>query len=410
MEKKQFSYPKNKIKVLLLENVHANAEKLFSKEEYQVEIHPAGLDEDELCEKIKDVSIIGIRSKTNITRKVLEHANRLHAVGAFCIGTNQIDLEACQEKGVIVFNAPFSNTRSVVELAIGEMIMLIRNLPDKSVAMHQGRWEKSASNSNEVRGKSLGIIGYGNIGAQLSVVAEALGMTVYFYDVEERLQIGNVIKCDTKEELFAKADVVTLHVDGRPTNKDIIGEREFSQMKDGVIFINLSRGHVVDIQALKKNVESGKIRGTAVDVFPQEPKSNKEEFTSPLRGLPNTILTPHIGGSTAEAQENIGSFVPNKIIDYINTGSSSNSVNFPQVTLPKLINAHRFLHVHSNNPGIIAKINSIMATHGINIVGQYLKTNESIGYVIIDVDKDYDQKVFEDLLAIEGTIRFRKLY
>lgn len=410
MEKRELSYPKNKIKVLLLENVHQNAERLFSKEEYQVEVYPAGLDEDELCEKIKDVSIIGIRSKTQITKKVVAHANRLHAVGAFCIGTNQIDLEACQQKGIIVFNAPFSNTRSVVELAIGEMIMLIRNLPDKVNAMHAGKWNKSASLSNEVRGKSLGIIGYGNIGAQLSIVAEALGMTVYFYDIEERLQIGNVIKCDTKEELFAKADVITLHVDGRASNKDYIREKEFSQMKDGVIFINLSRGHVVDIDALKKNIESGKIRGTAIDVFPEEPKSNKEEFVSKLRGLPNTILTPHIGGSTAEAQENIGSFVPNKIIDYINTGSSSNSVNFPQVTLPRLGEAHRFLHVHKNNPGIIAKINNILASHDINITGQYLKTNESIGYVITDVDRDYDDKVFDDLKAIEGTIRFRKLY
>lgn len=404
------SYPKNRINVLLLENIHPAGFEMLKKEGYNVETYAAGLDEEELCEKIKNVSILGIRSKTQLTPKVLEHANRLIAVGAFCIGTNQIALKECSKKGVAVFNAPYSNTRSVVELAIAEIIMLMRNVVDKSAGMHIGKWDKSASGSYEVRGKAIGIIGYGNIGAQLSVLAEVMGMKVYYYDVDEKLALGNATKCESLEELLRIADIVSLHVDGRASNYNLISHREFDIMKREVIFVNLSRGHVVDIQALKENIQKGKVIGAAVDVFPEEPKSNKEEFVSELRGLPNVILTPHVGGSTEEAQFNIAKFVPGKLIDYINTGSTNNSVNFPNLTLPKLENAHRLIHIHHNVPGILAKINQVLATNQINIVGQYLKTNEQIGYVITDIDKAYGEAVIAELKGIENTIRFRVLY
>ncbi|UJH93054.1 phosphoglycerate dehydrogenase [Antarcticibacterium sp. 1MA-6-2] len=407
---KAISYPKNRINVLLLENVHPDALRKMKEEGYNVTTHPGAMDEEELAERIKDVSVIGIRSKTHLTKKVLDKANRLIAVGAFCIGTNQIDLEECLKKGVAVFNAPYSNTRSVVELAIGEIILLMRNLPDKIKLMHEGKWDKSASNSFEIRGKKLGIVGYGNIGAQLSVVAESIGFDVYYFDVEEKLPLGNVTKCNTLKELLNKVDIVTLHVDGRKENKNLIDEEKFDQMKEGVIFLNLSRGHVVDIVALKKNIESGKVLGAGIDVFPSEPKTNNEEFASELRGLPNVILTPHIGGSTLEAQENIGNFVPAKIMEYINTGSTTNSVNFPNLQLPVLKNAHRLIHIHQNVPGILAEINRILAGHDINIVGQYLKTNETIGYVITDINKEYDKTVIGDLRKLKGTIRFRVLY
>ena len=404
------SYPKNRIKVLLLENIHPNAEKKLKEEGYQVETHPAAMDEQELSERIKDVSILGIRSKTHVTAKVLENAHRLIALGAFCIGTNQIDLEASARKGVAVFNAPYSNTRSVVELAIGEIIMLMRGIPDKSVAMHQGRWSKSASNSNEIRGKRLGIVGYGNIGSQLSILAEAMGMTVYYYDVIEKLALGNAIKCESMAELLGQVDVVTLHVDGRKENTNLIDAKAFAQMKEGIILLNLGRGSVVDIHALKENIEKGKVRGASIDVFPYEPKSNQEEFQSELRGLPNVILSPHIGGSTQEAQENIADFVPHKIIEYVNTGSTFNSVNFPNVQLPLLKDAHRLMHIHHNKPGVLAQISNVLARHQINVVGQYLKTSEVIGYVIIDIDKAYNEAVIKDLKSIEDTIRFRVLY
>lgn len=407
---KMISYPKNRINVLLLENVHPRAVELMEEEGYKVSVHPGALDEEELSERIKDVSILGIRSKTKLTEKVLNNANRLIAVGAFCIGTNQIDLETCLRKGVAVFNAPFSNTRSVVELAIGEIIMLMRNLPDKIREMHQGTWNKSATGSYEIRGKKLGIVGYGNIGAQLSVMAEAIGFDVYYYDVVEKLALGNATKCDSLDELLEKSDVISLHVDGRKENRNLIGAKQFAKMKQGAIFLNLSRGHVVDLQALKKSISSGKISGAGIDVFPQEPKTNKEEFSSVLGGLPNLILTPHIGGSTLEAQENIGAFVPARIMEYINTGSTTNSVNFPNLQLPVLENAHRLIHIHHNAPGILAHINNILAQHDINIVGQYLKTNESIGYVITDIDRAYDKGVIKALKALKGTIKFRILY
>ncbi|MCM4155686.1 phosphoglycerate dehydrogenase [Gramella sp. AN32] len=407
---KAISYPKNRIKVLLLENIHQDAVDIMKNEGYNVSTVSGAMDEEELCEKIKDVSVIGIRSKTQLTAKVLENANRLIAVGAFCIGTNQIDLEACLKKGVAVFNAPFSNTRSVVELAIGEIILLKRNLPDRISEMHQGIWNKSATGSYEIRGKKLGIVGYGNIGAQLSVVAEAIGFDVYYYDLVEKLAMGNATKCNSLDELLEIVDIVTLHVDGRKENKNMIGDDEFKKMKHGAVFLNLARGHVVDVEALKNHIESGKITGAGVDVFPKEPKTNKEEFESELRGLPNLILTPHIGGSTEEAQENIGNFVPGKIIEYINTGGTTNSVNFPNLQLPILENAHRLIHIHHNRPGIIANINRILAANDINIVGQYLKTNETIGYVITDIDKAYNAEVIQELKEIQDTIKFRVLY
>jgi D-3-phosphoglycerate dehydrogenase / 2-oxoglutarate reductase len=404
------SYPKNRINVLLLENVHPQAVEAFKAEGFNVEVYPAGLDEVELSEKIKNISVLGIRSKTQVTARVLENASRLMTIGAFCIGTNQIDMKEATRRGIAVFNAPYSNTRSVVELVIGEIIILIRKIADKSYKMHKGQWDKSATGSFEIRGKKLGIIGYGNIGSQLSVLAESLGMKVFYYDREEKLALGNATKCKSLKEVLEVSDIVSLHVDGRRENANLIGQKEFSYMKPGVIFLNLSRGHVVDIGALKENILNGKVAGCAVDVFPQEPKSNHEEFKSELRGLPNTLLTPHIGGSTLEAQENIAQFVSGKFLDYINTGSTSNSVNFPNLTLPTLENAHRLIHIHSNVPGILAQINHILASNGINIVGQYLKTNEQIGYVITDIDKKYNKDVIKELRAIEHTIKFRVLY
>ncbi|HCM77844.1 MAG TPA: phosphoglycerate dehydrogenase [Cytophagales bacterium] len=404
------SYPKNRINVLLLESVHPAAVKLMKEEGFNVEVYPAGLTEEELCEKIANVSILGIRSKTQVTAKVLDCANRLMAIGAFCIGTNQIDLDAAAKKGIAVFNAPYSNTRSVVELAIAEIIMLMRNLPDKFAKMHLGQWEKSASNSFEIRGKNLGIVGYGSIGSQLSVLAESLGMKVFYYDTEEKLALGNATKCKSLKELLQIADVVSLHVDGRPSNQHMIGPEEFKLMKKGVILLNLSRGHIVDVKALKENILNGHVAGSGADVFEYEPISNAEEFVSELRGLPNTILTPHIGGSTLEAQENIAHFVPGKLMDYINTGSTSQSVNFPNLVLPILENAHRLIHIHNNVPGVLAKINATLANNGINIAGQYLKTTEHIGYVITDINKDYDRELIKEMRSIEHTIKFRVLY
>jgi D-3-phosphoglycerate dehydrogenase len=406
----ELSYPKNKINVLVLENIHQNAVAMFKEEGYNVEFHKGAMDEDELCQKIKDVHLLCIRSKTNVTKTVLEHANRLMAVGAFCIGTNQIDLKNCLERGVVAFNAPYSNTRSVAELAIGEIIMLMRRIPDKSYGMHQGIWDKSANGSFEVRGKNLGIIGYGNIGKQLSILAELMGMHVYYYDIVEKLTVGNAIKCKTIKELLNISDIVTLHVDGRSDNKNYFGKAEFDEMKDGAYFLNLARGHVVDVVELVKHLKSGKIAGAGVDVFPYEPKNNDEPFVSELCGLPNVILTPHIGGSTLEAQMNIAEFVPTRMINYVNTGDTFNSVNFPNIQLPTLHNAHRLLHIHKNVSGVMAKINNIFAKHNANIVGQYLKTNEQIGYVITDLDRSYSKEMLEDLKSVENTIKFRTLY
>ncbi len=404
------SYPKNRIKVLVLENIHSKATELFSEEGYDLERMSSALDEEELSEKIKNVSVLCIRSKTNVTAKSLENANKLLAIGAFCIGTNQIDLPACMEKGIAVFNAPYSNTRSVVELAIAEIIMLMRNIPDKFAQMHSGKWNKSATGSNEIRGKKLGIIGYGNIGSQLSVLAESMGLNVFYYDLEDKLALGNATPCSSLEDLLKTADIVSIHVDGRPGNDNLLSTKEFEIMKDGAVLVNLSRGHVVDPDALRKALESGKLKGAGMDVFPEEPKNNQEEFLSPLRGLSNTILTPHVGGSTEEAQVNIASFVPEKIMSFVNTGNTSGSVNFPNIQLPQFQNSHRLIHIHRNTSGILARINQVLAEHDANIVGQYLKTNERIGYVITDVDKFYDKNLLKSLKQIEHTIRVRVLY
>ena len=394
-----YSYPKNRIKVLLLENIHKNAYEAFNKEGYQVKSIPQSYEEQDLIEHLKEIHIVGIGSRTQITPNVLENTPRLLSVARFGIGTNNIDLRACAKKGVIVFNAPFSNTRSVVELVLGEIIMLYRRV-----------YEKSTKDCHEVRGKKLGILGYGNIGSQISVLAEMLGMEVYYYDILERLPLGKAKSCRSIKELLQIVDVVTLHMDGRKENAHLIGEEEFKVMKNGVIFINTARGHIVDVNALVKNIKSGKIIGAGLDVFPKEPKSNAEPFTSILQGMPNVILTPHIGGRSEEAQAHMGQFVPERVISFINTGNSTLSLNFPNLQLPELKDAHRLIHVHQNVPGVMAKINSLLANHKINIEGQYLKTNEDIGYVITDVNKTYDKDVIEKLKMMKETIKLRLLY
>jgi D-3-phosphoglycerate dehydrogenase / 2-oxoglutarate reductase len=408
--KASVSYPKNRISVLLLENVHPDAVRIFEQEGYSVETVKGSLSEEELCKRIKNVSILGIRSKTQVTSRVLDCATKLHAIGTFCIGTNQVNLEECSARGIAVFNAPYSNTRSVVELALGEMIMLIRNTFEKSTKLHQGIWDKSANNSVEIRGKKLGIVGYGNIGAQFSVIAEALGMHVYFYDVTDKLALGNAKKCSSLQELLALSDVVSLHVDGRKSNTNLIDSSSFEQMKDGVVFMNLSRGHVVDLAALIAALKSGKVKGAAIDVFPEEPASNDEPFLSELCGLPNVILTPHVGGSTEEAQLDIGNFVARKIIQYINTGTTFGSVNLPEIQLPAFQSAHRIMHIHENVKGILAQINTILSEYDNNIIGQYLKTNENMGYVITDIDNLHNTHLEKKLREIPNTIRYRILY
>ena len=406
---RNISYPKNRIKILLLENVHSDAFKKLSKDGFTVETVSKSLSEDELIDKIKDVHVLGIRSKTNVTKRVIEAAERLMVVSAFCIGTKQIDLEACKENGVVVFNAPYSNTRSVVELAIGEIIMLMRSVFQRSTEIHNGQWNKTAAGSREVRGKKLGIVGYGNIGKQLSILAEALGMDVCYYDVEDKLALGNATKIDELTELLAVSDVVTLHVDDNSSNKNFFGEKEISQMKDGAHLVNLSRGFVVNIEALVTALKSGKLAGAAVDVYPEEPRKNGEFYTD-LKGLSNVILTPHVGGSTEEAQRDIADFVPSKIMAYINSGNTVDAVNFPNIRLPRQTKAHRFLHIHKNVPGVMAKINKVLAEYNLNIIGQYLSTDSSVGYVITDLDKEYNTAVLEELRKIEGTIKFRVLY
>ncbi len=406
---RNLSYPKNRIKILLLENVHPAAFDNLSEDGFSVELVSHSLPEEELIEKIKGVHVLGIRSKTQVTQKVLDAANKLLVVGAFCIGTTQIDLDYARNKGVVVFNAPYSNTRSVVELAIGEIIMLMRSIFPRSTEIHNGSWNKTAVNSREIRGKKLGIVGYGNIGKQLSVLAEALGMRVYYYDIEDKLALGNAVRCDSLEDLLNVSDVVSLHVDDNPHNLNLIGEREIRQMRQGTYLINLSRGFVVDIPALEEALSSGWLAGAAVDVYPEEPRSNGP-FETPLRGQGNVILTPHIGGSTEEAQRDIADFVPNKIMEYINSGSTVDAVNFPNIRLPRQQNAHRFLHIHENVPGIMAHINEILASYDMNITGQYLSTDSEVGYVITDLDKDYNKAVIKALKAVEHTIKFRVLY
>lgn len=406
---RNISYPKNRIKILLLENIHSDAFDRLADDGFSVEILSHSLSEDDLIEKIKDIHVLGIRSKTQVTPKVIQAAKKLLTIGAFCIGTKQIDLESCKEHGIVVFNAPYSNTRSVVELAIGQIIMLMRSVFARSTELHNGQWNKTAKGSREVRGKKLGIVGYGNIGKQLSVLAEAMGMVVHYYDIEDRLALGNAQKCKSLEELLAISDVVSLHVDDNPANKNFFGKAQLNQMKDGAILINLARGFVVDIEALKVALESGKIAGAAVDVYPQEPRANGA-FETPLKGLNNVILTPHVGGSTEEAQRDIADFVPNKIMAYINSGNTVDAVNFPNIRLPRQTNAHRFLHIHKNVPGIMAKVNKVLAKYELNITGQYLSTDSKVGYVIVDVDKEYNKEVTSALKKIEHTIKFRILY
>ncbi|UCD61806.1 MAG: phosphoglycerate dehydrogenase [Flavobacteriaceae bacterium] len=406
---RSLSYPKNRIKILLLENVHPVAFDNLSEDGFSVELIEESLSEEELIKKIKGVHVLGIRSKTRLSPKVLDAADKLLVVGAFCIGTKQIDLDYCKKKGVVVFNAPYSNTRSVVELAMGQIIMLFRNVFTRSTELHNGIWNKTAVNSKEVRGKNLGIVGYGNIGKQLSVLAEAIGMRVYYYDIEDRLALGNAIKCDTLEDLLNVSDVVSLHLDDNKANYNFIGEREINQMRDGAMLLNLSRGFVVEIPALVEALKRGKLSGASIDVFPHEPKSNGP-FASELQGIPNVILTPHIGGSTEEAQRDIADFVPNKIMYYINSGNTVDAVNFPNIRLPKQNKAHRFLHIHRNVPGIMAKINDVLATYEMNISGQYLSTDSDVGYVITDLDRDYNKEVIKALKKVENTIKFRVLY
>jgi len=406
----RWSYPRSRIRILLLENVHPAAVQRFEAAGYTVETAKGALDEDALIARLKGVHVLGVRSKTEVTARVLDAADRLMAAAAFCIGTNQIDLEAAAERGVAVFNAPHSNTRSVVELAIGLIVSLMRGVADKSAAMHRGQWVKSAANAREVRGKTLGLIGYGAIGSQLSVLAEAMGMRVVFHDLTERLALGNARRLPSLEAVLAEADVVSLHVDGRALNTNLIGARELAAMKPGALLLNLSRGHVIDVGALAQAIRSGSIGGAAVDVFPQEPRTNDDPFDSPLRGLPNVILTPHVGGSTEEAQEAIGEFAADRLLGYLNRGDTTFSVNLPNVQLSDVAEAHRLLHIHRNQPGVLAALNRALAEAGLNVLGQHLKTDERTGYVIVDVDRDYDPRALEALKTIPGTLRFRTLY
>lgn len=397
------------MKALLLESVHPTSIERLQRWGAAVTTEKGSLDEDELVSALRGVSILGIRSRTQVTSRLLQNSPDLIAVGAYCIGTNQIDLKAASLAGVAVFNAPYSNTRSVAELVIAEIIFLIRRLYDKVVKAHQGAWDKSTEHAREVRGKKLGIIGFGNIGSQVSVLAEGMGMNVYYYDVVDKLSLGNATRLSSLNDLLKIADVITIHVDGNPENADLIDENAFNSMKDGVLLLNLSRGHVVNVNALAKNLRSGKVAGAAVDVFPDEPKDGKEPFVTPLQGLPNVLLSPHIGGSTEEAQENIAEFVSDKLIDYVDTGSTFTSVNFPRISLPRSdgSQAHRLLHVHHNVPGVLSQINGIFGKNNVNVISQYLRTNEQIGYAIADVDKEYKDSLFDDLRKVSHTIRVR---
>lgn len=405
------SLDKSKIKFLLLEGVHQSALDTLHAAGYSNIVYlKTSLPDDELKEQIKDAHFIGIRSRTQLTADIFDAAEKLIAVGCFCIGTNQVDLKAATERGIAVFNAPYSNTRSVAELSLAEAIMLMRGVPAKNAECHRGGWTKSAVNSYEIRGKKLGIVGYGSIGTQLSVMAESMGMEVYFYDVVTKLPLGNARQVGSLEELLGMADVVSLHVPETPATKWMIGAEQFAQMKQGAILLNASRGTVVDIDALADAVRSDKLLGAAIDVFPVEPRSNNEEFVSPLREFDNVILTPHVGGSTLEAQENIGIEVGEKLSQYSDNGTTTSSVNFPEVALPANDNVHRILHIHKNVPGVMNAINQIFADNDINISGQYLQTVENIGYVVIDVAVDASQLALEKIKEVEGTVRARVLY
>jgi len=405
------SFDKNRIKILLLEGVHPCAVEALNRDGYEniVELKHA-LQGDDLAAALADVRMLGIRSRTQLSADVLAAANRLMAVGCFCIGTNQVDLGAALAKGVPVFNAPYSNTRSVAELVLAEAILLLRGVPQKTTLMHEGVWQKSAADSFEVRGKTLGVIGYGNIGSQLGVLAEGLGMNVVFYDTVRKLNLGNARQIDDLGGLLADADVVSMHVPATAATANMINADALSRMKDSAVLINASRGNVVDIGALAARIRAGKLLGAAIDVFPEEPKSNNEPFLSELRGLPNVILTPHIGGSTQEAQENIGREVAEKLIRYSDNGSTRTAVNFPEVALPEHPGQHRLLHIHENTPGILSAINQALSEANVNVAGQYLQTLGDVGYVVIDIEADYSQDVRSTLAGVPGTIRTRVLY
>ena len=396
-------------RALLVENIHPDASARLAKEGYEVSTLPRALGEDELIDALRGVQLLGIRSGTQVTARVLDQAPDLVAIGAFCIGVNQIDLAEASRRGVAVFNAPFSNTRSVVELALAEIIAMARRLPVKNTQMHEGQWDKSATGSHEVRGRKLGIVGYGNIGTQLSVLAENLGMSVYFYDIADKLALGNARRCSTLAELLESVETVTLHVDGRDGNHGFFGAAEFAAMRPRSLFLNLSRGFVVDHAALRRNIESGHIAGAAIDVFPEEPKGKGDEFVSELRGLPNVILTPHIGGSTEEAQQDIGEFVAGKLADYATTGATSLSVNLPEIALPAGSGTHRLVHLHRNVPGVLAAVNRVLADHGVNVEGQLLRTRDEFGYVLTDISAEYSEAVLAELRAMDVTIRLRTL-
>jgi D-3-phosphoglycerate dehydrogenase / 2-oxoglutarate reductase len=397
------------MKALLLENIHPDAARSLREAGVSVETHAKAFDEDDLVAALDGVQLLGIRSKTQVTEKVLDKAPDLMAVGAFCIGTNQVDLPAAASRGIAVFNAPFSNTRSVVELALAEVVALTRRLTEKNDALHRGVWDKSAEGSHEVRGRRLGIVGYGNIGSQLSVLAEALGMSVGFFDVADKLAMGNARRFRTLDDLLGWADAVTLHVDGRPGNAGMFGEQQFARMRQGALFLNLSRGFVVDHEALRDHVTSGRLGGAAVDVFPEEPASRGEEFRSSLRGVPNVVLTPHIGGSTEEAQQDIGQFVAGKLQDFSETGATTMSVNLPPLSLDQPTDTHRLAHLHTNTPGVLATIDRVLAEHDVNIVGQMLVTRGDLGYVLTDIPCDYSPEVLHALRDMPQTVRLRVL-
>ena len=405
------SYPKDKIKVLFLENISEKAVQYFKHQGYtDVKKVAAALSEEELIKVIKDVHILGIRSKTFISKKVLDSAKKLQAIGCFCIGTNQVDMKACKQKGVAVFNAPYSNTRSVAELVIGSSIMLIRKIIDKNKSAHEGIWNKEAKGSFELRGKTIGLIGYGNIGMQTSIMAEAMGMKVKFYDVETKLPLGNAISVKSIKELVSTSDIISLHVPETSQTKNLISKEVIKQIKQGAILINYARGEVVDLDALADAIKNKQISGAAIDVYPWEPEKNSDKFETPLQGLSNVLLTPHIGGSTEEAQENIGEDVSIKLYQYLERGISNGSHSIPAISLPPVDGAHRILHIHNNVPGVLSAINTVMSKNKINIVGQYLKTNDEIGYVVLDVDSKLSKQAIDLLRDVKETIRVRLLY
>lgn len=405
------SYPKEKINILLLENISDKAVQFFKQNGYtNVKKLNGALSEAQLIDAVKNVHLIGIRSKTQITENVLKAATKLQAIGCFCIGVNQVNLKAATENGVVVFNAPYSNTRSVAELVIALAIMLIRRIPDKNKAAHEGIWLKEAKGSFELRGKTLGIIGYGNIGSQVSVLAEAMGMKVRFYDIENKLPLGNATACKSLKELVSTADVITLHVPETAQTKNLISRSVIKNFKPGAILLNYARGEVVDLKALAEAIQAGLVGGAAIDVFPWEPEKNGDHFETPLQGLPNVILTPHIGGSTEEAQENIGEDVSAKLFNYLERGITNGSHTVPAISLPAVEGAHRILHIHYNKPGVLSAINTALSEHHINIVGQYLKTNDTIGYVVLDVDKKLSKQAAELLKCVKETIKVRMLY